>query len=252
VAEQSNWTPDRIRNAELPRTFRGFDEEATRGLLYKLAQEAETASTRIGELESERQRLAEQVSAYETVVGELEAALAEQSTHLEETGAREERIRELEQALSERERTAFPGASGEEAARLIQTATHTVDSLLEETRAEAARMTSQATAEAQRLLDEAREASQRTHEEVASLRRFVQETRSGLAASLQTALGELGGSGREHDADEAHDLVGDLLPPTSADQPSEHAYHAGPESHEHPDSSESHGWEHQAHDGFSS
>jgi cell division septum initiation protein DivIVA len=220
--EQSSWTGEMIRDADLPRSFLGLDVEATRELLDKLAASAEASAAVRLKLEAERHELSEQVGALTTVVAELEAALREQSKKLESSREHEQRVTDLERALEERDRAAATQPSEHELAELIRNASRTVEELLAEARSEAARVTAEASSEAEHLLEDARSDFRRAHDGVAQLRLLLDETRGGLAESLKAALGTL--EPVELDATEPHsvegELVEDLLRPPTASEPS--------------------------------
>ena len=209
-----------IREADLPRAFMGLDVEATRELLDKLAASAEASTAVRLKLEAERQELSKQVDALRTVVGELEAALREQSKKLESSREQEQRVTDLERALEESDRAAAEQPAEHELAELVRSASRTVEELLAQARSEASRVTAEASREAEQLLEDARSDFRRAHDDVAHLRLLLDETRGGLAESLKAALGTLEPVDSTDHRSDGGELVEDLRPPTPLPFPS--------------------------------
>jgi cell division septum initiation protein DivIVA len=189
MAEHRFWTGDMIRSGDLPRVFfGGLDEKATRALLDELAASADASTTARMKLEGKCLQLSEQVDSLLTVVAELEAAVSEQSRKLEASRGFEERVAELERTLEERDRAAAAQPSEAELTELIRGASRTVEELLAQARSEAARVTAEASTMAERLLEDAKSDFRRTQDDVADLRRLLDETRGGLPESMKPAL----------------------------------------------------------------
>jgi cell division septum initiation protein DivIVA len=250
VAEETNWTGEMIRDADLPRAFMGLDVEATRELLDKLAASAEESTAVRLRLEAERHELSEQVDALRTVVAELEAALREQARKLESSREHEQRVADLERALEERDQAPAPQASEHELTDLIHNASRTVEEMLAQARSEAERVTAEASREAEHLLEDARSGFSRTQDGIAQLRLLLDETRGGLAESLKAALGTL--EPVEPDSTEPRsdggELVEDLLPMASEPSPFPSGFSSEEELEDHSPADESYGSGHPVFD----
>ena len=248
MAEPRYWTGEMIRSADLPHAFRGLDEKATRALLGELAASVDASTASRMKLEGKRLQLADQVEALLTVVAELEAAVSEQSKKLEASRGFEQRVGELERELEERDRVAAAQPSGLDDAELIQNARGTAEELLAQARSEAARVTAEASSEAERLLEDARSDVQRAQDDVAHLRRLLDETRGGLAESMKAALETLEPvefPAAEPDFAEG-ELMEDSLRPSVAteESPITSAVGSHDERSDHSGSAKSYGFEH--------
>jgi len=220
-----------IRTADLPRAFRGLDEKATRALLEDVAASADASTTARMRLEGKRLELSKQVEALLTVVAELEAAVSEQSRKLEASRGLEQRVVELERELEERDRATVAAQPAEaELAELVSNASRTVEELLARARSEAARVTAEASSVAERLLEDARSETRRTQDDVADLRRLLDEKRGGLVESTVALTAH---EDAEHASPE-QDFVSEQSPFTSV-------VHSHDEQAAHSGSAENHG-----------
>jgi ATP-binding cassette subfamily B protein len=191
--------PSDLRNADLPREFRGYSIEATRQLLEDAADELKAALAKQVRLAEEMQRFEEQLAASAAPHGEagekerlIGAALVAATRTAEEL--REQGRREAEKAIAEadaRARDILAGLEGERE-RIKSEAEKEVRSLLDEAKAEAGRLLAEGERERNELEAEAARLRTLTDQMSANLRSLL----AGMLEQLEERV-NVGASGAE-------------------------------------------------------
>jgi cell division septum initiation protein DivIVA len=223
-------SPAQIRDASLPKSLRGFDEEATRKLLSRVAETVQTLMDQLDKLQLSLDEAKEaRVDPEDPIVlgnvllaaqraGEDLIAHA-RATAAQITGEAQEKSERL---LEETQRSAAEAARKLEERRKAYEVEHArlrdgLDESRAKLEAERRSVLAEARSAADRAAAEGRERLEALQREEETLRQLIADRRNEFAGMLQSALGRL-----EEGEDGEHELTADLkarLADSSSNEP---------------------------------